>query len=305
MMVWALLLCAAVVIAFPFVAEMRRTPMNETARKNAPGRFADLSQGRTHFQWHGSRNGQNAICIHGLTTSSYVFAEVVPVLTHMGYRVLTYDLYGRGYSDRPSGDQNRGFFLKQLRELLDHEGVTDDLLVIGYSMGGGIATAFAASEWERVDRLVLIAPTGLVEREVSGPWTWTGIGEWLALGFGGHRERRNIRRENTTSDALPDLPARRIAETRTKGYILAVLSSVRHMIPDVMEAEHRMLRERFTATLAIWGENDAVIPARSAGNLADWNRDAHQVTVAGADHALLVTHPDAIREALQDFQKEI
>lgn len=41
----------------------------------------------------------------------------------MGYRILTYDLYGRGYSDRPSGKQNREFFLQQLDDLLAYEAV--------------------------------------------------------------------------------------------------------------------------------------------------------------------------------------
>lgn len=306
-MTWALLifLVAAAIVAAPFIAEARRKPIDDKAREKAPGRFATLSQGKTHYQWHGPQSGPVAVLVHGLTTPSYVWSEVIPVMTRMGYCVLTYDLYGRGYSDRPEGEQNRGFFLRQLRELLDDQEVGGDLFVMGYSMGGGIATAFAAAEWERVDRLVLIAPTGLAPDVDVNVITTPIIGDWVILTLGGILERRELRATEDRAPHLPDLPERHIAETYTRGYQSAILSSTRHMLTDIMEAEHRLLRDRFTATLAIWGSDDTCIPSQSAGNLADWNRDAHQVTIEGADHAIGVTHPEEIRNAIQTFLKAL
>jgi pimeloyl-ACP methyl ester carboxylesterase len=61
-----------------------------------------------------------------------------------GHRVLTYDLYGRGYSDRPGGEQDARFFIRQLEDLLEHQGVTQPVTLLGYSMGGAIGAAFAA-----------------------------------------------------------------------------------------------------------------------------------------------------------------
>ena len=305
-MIWALsILVIAGIVALPRLLEAQRAPMDDARRTDAPGQFADLSQGTTHYQWHGPSKGTVAVCIHGLTTSSYVFDEFVPVLTQMGYRVLTYDLFGRGLSDRPDGVQNRGFFLTQLRDLLEHEGIGGDLMIVGNSMGGGIATAFSAAEWERVDRLLLFAPTGLAPGITDRMELRPVIGDWLALTVFGRRERRRIAEVDLRSPALPDLPERQMAETRTQGYAAAVLSSMRHMISDVMDREHKLLRDRFTATLAIWGGLDDVIPGQAAGNLADWNREAHQVTFDDAGHGLIITHPDQIRSALQDWLREV
>ena len=73
------------------------------ARADAPGRFALLSRGATHYQFLGLRGGPLAICVHGLSTPSFVFEALAAFLIGRGYRVLIYDHYGRGYSDRSKG----------------------------------------------------------------------------------------------------------------------------------------------------------------------------------------------------------
>ena len=117
-MMWVYLILAAV-IASPLIIEATRKKMNDAARGDAPGQFAKLSGGVTHYQWRGPEGGPVAICIHGLTTPSFVYDGIAEGLSQIGFRVLTYDLYGRGYSDRPKGTQDIAFFRKQLSELLD------------------------------------------------------------------------------------------------------------------------------------------------------------------------------------------
>ena len=58
-MIWVAL---AVLIAAPFAREaMRRVP----DRATAPGQFARLSQGVTHYQWGGPVRGPVVVAIHG------------------------------------------------------------------------------------------------------------------------------------------------------------------------------------------------------------------------------------------------
>ena len=66
------------------LAERLRRPMDDIARGNAPGQFAELSQGRTHYRWDGAVRGPVIVCIHGLTTASYVWDPLVPRLALMG-----------------------------------------------------------------------------------------------------------------------------------------------------------------------------------------------------------------------------
>ena len=155
------LLGLGLIAALPFLFERRKPDMNDEIRQRAPDQFAKLSDGYTHFQWHGPAEGPVLVCVHGLTTPSFVWDQLMPGLTEAGFRVLTYDLYGRGLSDRPKGIQTRSFFMRQLRDLLHQQGVLDGFTLMGYSMGGSIATVFASEEPQRVSQLVLLAPAGM------------------------------------------------------------------------------------------------------------------------------------------------
>ncbi|APE44902.1 alpha/beta hydrolase [Sulfitobacter alexandrii] len=300
-MIWVLL-ALAIVAATPPLVERYRKPMDDTARGSAPGRLVQLPMGVIHFQWHGPANGPVCICIHGLTTPSFVWGGLNRGLTRMGYRVLTYDLYGRGYSDRPGQPQDRAFFLEQLRALLAHEGVERDITVIGYSMGGAIGTAFAAAHPERVRRLVLLAPAGMGlsrGRMMRFIMETPVIGDWLMLALFPRLHRKNVRAERDLPSAVPHITDLQLAELDYRGFTPAVLASLRGILSDTMEAEHRKLHAAGLPVLAIWGEEDKVIPAECIGTLAAWSRNAEHEVIEGAGHGLTYTHADEILDILK------
>lgn len=298
-MIWLLLILLAISAAVPFVVERRKPDMSDALRATAPGQFARLSDGKTHYQWHGPKTGRVLVCIHGLTTPSFVYNALLPGLTDLGYRVLTYDLYGRGFSDRPRGVQTRSFFIRQLRDLLQDQGVVTPVTLIGYSMGGGIATVLAAEEPHRINRLILLAPVGMEYRitALNDVIRRSGsFGLWLMLAFGGAMLRRGTR-----DPSIPKDLARRMAdETRLRGYLPAVLSSQRNFLAAPLEEEHRIIAADGVPILAIWGETDTIIPLSALGQLVQWNRDARNVTVPGAGHGLAFTHPDAVLDPIRD-----
>ena len=123
-MIWVVVILAGL-IAVPLTIEAMRTPMSEARQDKAPGQIALLSQGRTHYQWLGPERGPVAVCIHGLTTPSFVWRGLARGLALMGFRVLVYDHSGRGYSASASGRQGAAFFLTQYNDLLMHEDITD------------------------------------------------------------------------------------------------------------------------------------------------------------------------------------
>ena len=108
----------------------------------------------THYQLLGPSGGPLAICVHGLSTPSFVFEALAAFLIGRGYRVLLYDHYGRGYSDRPKGRQDARFFASHLTELLDHLDLNERFDLYGYSMGGSIAAAYAAQNPSSVKQLI-------------------------------------------------------------------------------------------------------------------------------------------------------
>jgi len=297
--IWWLLGCLAVIAAIPIAVEALRKPVTQAERDEALGQIADLKSGKTYFQWRGPANGPTVICIHGLTTPSFAFDGIVPDLVNQGYRVLTYDLYGRGLSARPFGRQSRQFFLRQLNQLLLDQNVGRELVVIGYSMGGSIAAAFAAENPKRVRQLILLASAGLDPGQgPAGIWRMPVIGDWLRLTFGAMRHRAAIRAGNERSTAVPDIAERQMAEADRRGFNAAVLSSRRGMLAEDMTTTHQSIAKAGVPTLAIWGEVDDVITTSSIGKLSKANRSAYHVTVPDAGHGLPYTHPTAVSIAI-------
>ncbi|MEO1638056.1 MAG: alpha/beta fold hydrolase [Pseudomonadota bacterium] len=291
------------VIAFvwPFVVERRRPAIGATERHGAPGEFAALSQGVTYYRWFGPRRGRVTILIPGLTTPMIAVENVAEGLGEMGYRVLTYDLYGRGLSDAPKGRQDRAFFLRQLVDLFAYHGLRDEITIAGYSMGGSIATAFAAENPHFVRRVMLFAPGGIIVRPSLFSRICTRVpvlGDWLHAVFAKRRFLRGIP-ERPINAHVADVYRAQAKVLERRGYLPAVLSSRRGMLAEMQEKEHRQLGRQGIPVVAVWAGDDSVIPLRGVGLLGLWNRNARQEVVNGASHDLPYTHSDRVLAALK------
>ncbi|MEM6303682.1 MAG: alpha/beta hydrolase [Pseudomonadota bacterium] len=292
-----LVLIVGIVIAVPLILERNRREMDDAARGAGPGQFATLPQGVTHFTWSGPKDGPVVICIHGLTTPSFVWQGLVKGLTAAGFRVLTYDLYGRGYSDRPRGKQDAAFFLRQLSDLMTHEEVRGRVTLIGYSMGGAIATCYAAANPTRLRQLVLIAPAGM-QHAIGAPVRVIRdsglIGSWLMHAAFPRLHRKGIAAERALPASVLDIYDQQEAELEFKGFIAAVLSSLRGVLRRPLKVEHQTIARKGLPVLAIWGAEDSVIPIKAVGRLAEWNRGAEHEQIACAGHGLTYTHTDDV-----------
>lgn len=286
----------------PFLGEDSRPKVSER-REDHPGEVITLSQGRTCFRWRGDEDDPVAVLVHGLTTPSYVWDGVAERLVEMGYRVLTYDLLGRGCSDRPEGVQDAAFFVTQLTDLLKAQEVAEPVTLFGYSMGGAIATAFAAANPGWIEKLVLVAPagmggypTGLTRAMRDGGWT----GKWLFYLLHPRLHRGSARA--ALAQGVPEAQARRQASEATwRGFTPAVLAALRGILRDPMELEHRQIAKEGVPLLAVWAVEDRVIPLEGMGELSRWNRAAVHAQVEGAGHWLPLSHPDALVRAFRTW----
>ena len=327
-MIWLILFAAIVLflVAAPFIIEFLRPRMNSYRRIFAPGEFSRLSMGLTHYLWQGPKDGQIVVCVHGLTTPSFVWNPIASALSEQGYRVLSYDFPGRGYSDRPTGIQNCDFFIAHLDELLESQGVAHPFILCGYSMGGAIAAAYGSRYPKKVKRLALLAPAGIGHD--LGPLSkfavkYGFLGKWLFYAVYPMSLRKSIAAEwhlKTPSIAATLLVAKvtiaperhlkspfsripylQIEETRLKGFTPSVLSSLRAMICENLQSAHREIAKNGPPLLAIWGDRDDVIPIQGMETLAKWNPDAHQEVVENAGHSLAYTHHTEVVRAVCKF----
>ena len=296
-----LALCAAALFGFPFLQERQRRPVDWGDRKAAAGDFAKLSDGQTHYRWSGRARGPIIVAVHGLTTPSVVWNAITPALTALGFRVLSYDLYGRGYSDAPFRRHTLDFYVQQLDELLTFLKVKEDITLMGYSMGGSIVTAYAATQPHRIARVFLIASAGMAISESKLERFCRSVpvlGDWAHGLIIGEKMRRGL-----TKKRGEIAEAQRLQLTR-RGYLPVVLSSRRHALTASLEAEHRKLGREDVPVFAFWGRDDQTIPLTAVGTLAQWNRRARQEDIAGVGHGLPYEQPDALIDKIQLVLRE-
>jgi pimeloyl-ACP methyl ester carboxylesterase len=106
-------------------------------------------------EWPGEgRAPTTVVGIHGLTANHRCWAAMAEVLTP-DFRLVAYDLRGRGDSDKPRTGYSLAAHGRDLGALLDRLGLRRAVLM-GHSLGAAIALRFAVDHPARVRRLVLI-----------------------------------------------------------------------------------------------------------------------------------------------------
>lgn len=289
-------------LAAPFAREMLRPKLGPNDRAQAPGGFVTLPQGITHFRWIGPARGQIAVCVHGLTTPSLVWQAIAEGLAEDGYRVLVYDLFGRGYSDRPRARHDRALFHGQLDALLASQKIDGPITLLGYSMGGSIAASWAAANPDRVRDLILLAPAGMghdLGRIAQFARDVPVLGDWLMLAGFARGHRKGTEAERAIARDVPGIINYQQAQLRWRGFVPAVLSSLRGMLAEVLERDHRALARARFPVQAIWGQDDKTIPLAARDVMAGWNPNARHDVIAGAGHGLAYTHARDVVAAIR------
>ncbi|KAI9834403.1 MAG: hypothetical protein M1819_003014 [Sarea resinae] len=137
--------------------------------------------GRIRAYEFGPEGGKKVLFVHGISTSSPVFWGLAWGLVEKGYRVLLFDLPGRGYSeavlDLPhdsrmytsimlyvlaSSPLNWLTTTSSSSSLSAPPSSEQGIHIIGYSLGGAHSTVFTTQFPALVSSLTLLAPAGLL-----------------------------------------------------------------------------------------------------------------------------------------------
>jgi pimeloyl-ACP methyl ester carboxylesterase len=281
-----------------------RPILDAAARARVGGRCAQLEGGQTAFSLVGNVRGPKVVLVHGTTSPSFAWAPTVEHLVEAGFQVLTYDLYGRGMSDRPRCRYDLELFVRQLHQLLEQVGWTKAIRIVGWSLGAVIGAAWAGGHPGMSNkRIALIAPAGfgnklpLIGRLVRVP----GLGEAL-FAMGGRKKLadgwRNIFVE---PDRWDDYGWRFQEQFAYEGVERAVLSTLRNVDLGDQSPVWRKLGEAGREALVVWGGADAVCPIAGLDRAASLLPDAQLVRIDGAGHAVHRERPLEVGEAIVDF----
>jgi pimeloyl-ACP methyl ester carboxylesterase len=257
-------------------------------RKDLPGDFVTLKDGVISYYWKGPQDGEIVILVHGLSTPKFVWDGNTNALTSAGYRVLAFDHYGRGFSDRPSIKYNEDLYIREISGLITAFSITKPVNLVGYSMGGGIVISFAAQYPEKVKQLILIAPAGYVP-PYSGLASLVlipGLGDWLMAMLGKKRVMEEIQKEVKNGTALPNMVDKFEEQFQYKGYLPSILSTMRHYpMYDLSEAYEKVGKSAIP-TAVIWGTEDSSVPFDGSIKVKEAIPQVKIFPIKGAKHSV-------------------
>ncbi len=150
-------------VCWPAVRDRWPKPRHQL-RPSRPKRSA--SSDRRCTTWNRTGPGPTVILLHGLGASSLHWRLTIPALA--GFKVYAPDHLGFGQSDKPAINYRIATLVDALDEFYLQTGIKKATLV-GSSMGGWVAAAFAVAHPDKVERLVLVDSSGYSQKRWGGP----------------------------------------------------------------------------------------------------------------------------------------
>lgn len=268
----------------------------------APGRFVTLPDGlRLHYREAGS--GLPVVFIHGSgpgASGHSNFKQNYPQFATAGYRVIVPDLPGYGASDKPETTYSLDFFVSALRGLLDALDIQRCVLV-GNSLGGAIALQMALDQPSRVQRLILMAPGGLMPKEAYYQ-RMEGIQQMgAAFAAGELNDADGMRRLLN----LQLFDASQIDEATIRERVAVVAEQPRCVLTSMQVPDlSARLGEIACPVLAFWGANDKFCPVDGALTLMQGCRDIRCLLLSHCGHWVMVEHRDRFNQECLAFLAE-
>ena len=124
-----------------------------TTDAQGSGRYVDVNGISLWVATHGS--GRPLILLHGGLMSGETFGPVLPALAAR-HQVLAVDMQGHGRTADVDRPLDLGLMADDIAALIDHLGL-DRPDVVGFSLGGGVATMTAIRHPDKVGRLVSLS----------------------------------------------------------------------------------------------------------------------------------------------------
>lgn len=112
----------------------------------------------TKLRWKELGQGRPVMLIHGWPLSADSWDPVMIKLADAGYRAIAYDRRGFGMSDHAPSGYDYDTFASDLADVMQETGATDDVALVGFSMGGGeIARYMSKFGGKGVTQTVLVS----------------------------------------------------------------------------------------------------------------------------------------------------
>ena len=234
------------------------------------------------------------VLIHGLGASAERWDQVIPLFSDK-FHVVVPDLVGFGYSDKPLVDYTTKFFSEFLGKFFTASNIERPNL-IGSSLGGQIAAEYAASHPNEIEKLVLVSPSGNMEKSTPALDAYI-----MAALYPNEQSAKNAFElmEGTGHNIHEEIVTGFVERMRLPNAKLAFMSSLLGIKNS--ELVTSKLQTITIPTLIIWGENDPVIPIQYADHFVSTIKDCRFFRMDGCGHTPYVQYPYAFASKVLKF----
>lgn len=262
------------------------------------GQFADCPNGyRMHYLDQGE--GPVVVFLHGSgpgASGHSNFKGNYPEFAGQGYRCLVPDLAGFGYSDKPDDrDYPLDFFVECVKQTLDAAGV-EHCAVVGNSLGGAVAVGLALAYPDLVERLILMAPGGMSEREEY--LEMPGMQKMFEIYMSAGGLTKDAMRELFETGLVYDPSHVSDELVAERMHVMALMNPQVMLTMDIPYLPGR-LKELRCPVLVFWGADDRMMP--DSGLLATMNHcpNMKMIVLSECGHWAMVEHKELFnRECL-------
>ena len=236
--------------------------------------------------------GMPVVLLHGWALAHHTYRDVITSIAQQGCRVIAPAMPGFGGTHEiPERDFSIAGYARWVADLLDALEVTEPVVVVGHSFGGGVAIRFAHDHSDRVRSMVLVNSVGgsswrkgHVLRSIAERPLW----DW-GLHFPGDiwplRQARRVL-PVIAEDFLPNL-------VRNPRAIIKVANLARRAD---LRSELEALREVGKPITILWAARDGIIPRESFEALCV--AAGVQGTVVEGSHSWLLADPVQFGEVI-------
>lgn len=245
--------------------------------------------------------GPELVFVHGWGMNGDVWEDMVRALSP-SYRVTIVDLPGHGRSFEHLKDYSLPSLAAQLREVMPANAT-----LVGWSLGGQVATQLVLDNPDLIKQLVLVASAPQFARSTDWP---DGVDPEVLDSFAGdlRSDFKNTVKRFIAIQAMGSDNAQQLQRTLRERVF-------RHGEPQIAALEgglktlHEVnlrprLREIHCPVLLISGEHDTLFHPAAAKQTRDMIPQARLSLIKGAGHAPFISHPEEFLTALNTFLGE-
>jgi pimeloyl-ACP methyl ester carboxylesterase len=279
--------------------DLERAELEKRYFSSSP-QIIDVDGLKVNYKETGPKGAPALLLLHGFGSSLQAWDDWSLKLEQK-YRVIRLDLPGFGLTGAsPANDYSEEKDLAILTHFADKLGL-EKFSVMGHSMGGKMAWSLAASQPERVQALVLMAPDGFPETKDIGtkPYEVPAIMGLIKYVLPKYLVRKSIEPAFTEADALNDALVNRYFDMlRAPGVRGAILERSNQTIYTDPVPRLKAIK---APTLLIWGEQDQMIPSTNAQSYANILSNSTTVLVPKLGHLLQEEQPEKGLAAVMQF----